>query len=166
MSLRSHIIIAFGAFALLLGLGVQTAEQSPRLKAALTQNTVDIGIEHSGPLSMRFEYTTRNEAALVRIEHGGNEHISISVPENWKRGEVSGAPLSEIRKDEPVFGFVRWHLPARTGVTFFVKQAPEHVVIHNPSQAAIKVITTKVNLSDETVERNIVLIQDSAVKIW
>ena len=166
MSLRFHTILSLGALALILSIAVQTVEKSPRLRAALTHGTVDIGIEHSNPLSVRFEYVTKDGAAIVRIAHSSDEIVSISVPEDWKRGEVSGALLKKVRKDEPIFGFVRWHFPAHTSIAFSIRKAPEHIVIHNPSMASLKLTTSNVNLLDGTVEKNVLLVQDSAVKIW
>jgi len=166
MSLRSHIIVSLGALALILGIATQVIEQSPRMRASLLQGTVDIGVEHSAPLSMRFEYTAREGSAIVRIAHDSNETISVSVPSDWKRGEVSGAPIADIRKDPPMFGFVRWHFPPRTSITFSLQQAPEHIVMHNPSLATLKLTTANVDLLDGTVQRDIFLIQDSTIRIW
>jgi len=166
VSLRFHTILALGALALILGIAVQTVEQSPRLRAALSQGAADIGVEHAEPLSMRLEYVMRNNAALVRIAHSGSGIVSISVPADWQRSEVSGAPLADFRNDDPSFGFVRWHFPPRTSMTFSVRQAPDHIVVHNPSRAALKLISAKVDLQDGSVQRDIFLIQDTAVEIW
>lgn len=166
MSLRFHTILSLSALALILGIAARTAEQSPHLQAVLARGTVDIGVEHSEPLSMRLEYTTRDKAALVRIAHDSSETVSISVPATWKRGEVSGASLAEIRKDDPLFGFVRWHFPPRSSMTFSLPQAPAHIIVHNPSLASLKLTSAKVDLENGTVQKDVFLIQDAAVRIW
>tara|TARA_Y100000310_G_C20610920_1_gene777939 strand:+ start:887 stop:1387 length:501 start_codon:yes stop_codon:yes gene_type:complete len=166
MPLRSHIILSLGSLALLLAIAGQTLENSPSLRAALLSGTVDIGVEHAEPLSLHFEYTEREGAAIVRISHRSNETVSISLPKAWKRGEVSGAPLAELRQDKATFGLVRWHFPPRSGVTFSVKKAPLHIVIHNPSLSPLQLKTANANLMEGTVEKDIFLVQDGSVKIW
>jgi len=166
VSPRSHIILSVGALALILGIAVQTMEQSPFVRATLLQGTVDIGIEHTNPLSLRFEYTTRNGEALLRIVHSSDETIFVSIPAEWERGEVSGTSLSAVHKDKPTFGFVRWHFPPHSGITFSIEHAPENIVIHNSSEFPLKLRTANADLLAETVQRDVFLIQDAAVEIW
>ncbi|PJA67674.1 hypothetical protein CO157_03350 [Candidatus Peregrinibacteria bacterium CG_4_9_14_3_um_filter_49_12] len=166
MPLRFHIMLALGAFIALFGIATQTIEHSPRLKTALRNGAVDIGIEHSMPLSIDMEYSVHNSAGMMRIGSNATEIISISVPEEWKRGEVSGASLADVRKDEPTFGYVRWHFPQNATVTFQMQKAPEHLVLHNPSTSPLKLNIAKVHIETGEVERDILLIRDSTVSVW
>lgn len=166
MPLRFHIILSLGALIALFGIATQTIEHSPGLKTALRNNTVDIGIEHSMPLSLRMEYSVHNDAAIMRIGSDATETISISLPEEWQRGEVSGASLSDLRKDDPTFGYVRWHIPQKTTLTFRISKVPDHLVLHNPGTSPLKLSIAKVNIQTGEVERDILLIRDSTVVVW
>lgn len=166
MSLRSHIILSLGSLALLLAIAGQTIERSPSLRAALQGTTADIGIEHTRPLSLTLEYAEKEGSAIMRVSHESDETISISFPAQWERGEVSGAPLSAFRSDASVFGSVRSHLPPRSGITFSIRSAPEHIVVHNPSQAPLKLNTVNVDLTNGAVRRDVFLVQEGEVKIW
>jgi hypothetical protein len=166
MSIRFHVILSLGAFIAIFGLASQTIEHSPTLQKVLRQGTVDIGIEHSQPLSVRMEYSVRNTNGIMRIGSDSSETISISLPEQWERGEVTGAPLSALRKDDPMFGYTRWHVPEKTTITFKIPKVPEHIVLHNPSTAPLKLTVAKVDLETGAIEKDILLIRDSTVPIW
>ena len=150
----------------MFGLASQTIEHSPALQNVLRQGTVDIGIEHSEPLAVRMEYSVRNTHGIMRIGSNSSETISISLPEQWERGEVTGAPLSQLRKDSPMFGYVRWHVPEKTTLTFKIPKVPEHMVLHNPSTAPLKLTVAKVDLETGTIEKDVLLVRDSTVPIW
>lgn len=166
MPLRLHIVLSLGALILAFGIGLQAIENSPALRFALLGTTADIGVEHADSLSMRLEYATRGTAAMIHIEHDGEHPIAVSVPSLWRQQEVTGAELKGFRQDDSVFGYARWRMPAKSGMTFFIPRAPGHIVIHHPSAATLKLSTTNVNLENDTVEKNIFLMQEGSVRIW
>ncbi|PIR52664.1 hypothetical protein COU76_05355 [Candidatus Peregrinibacteria bacterium CG10_big_fil_rev_8_21_14_0_10_49_10] len=166
MPLRSHIIFSLGSLALLLAIAGQTIEHSPTLHAALLSKTSDIGVEMQAPLSLALEYTEREGSAIVRLSNGSEDSVVINLPEEWQRGEVSGASLSDVHHETTVFGLLRWHFPPHSGITFRVQHAPQHVVVHNPSRFPLKLSSTNVDLMSGIVQKDVVLVQEGTVRIW
>lgn len=65
-----------------------------------------------------------------------------------------------------MFGYVRWHVPEKTTLTFKIPKVPEHMVLHNPSTAPLKLTVAKVDLETGTIEKDVLLVRDSTVPIW
>lgn len=143
-------------------LGISTAHQ----KASLTETVTDIGIEHQQPLSLSMEIGTLQNVAVVELLSESEEHIAISIPSHWIKSEVKHVPIKQVKADEPSFGFTRYHLPGFAGISFRVPEAPHTIVVHNPSGVPLKIDLTRVSLPDETVKRDVLLIHDSAMRLW
>jgi hypothetical protein len=90
----------------------------------------------------------------------------LSVPSTWVRREVKNAPIHTVTSEAPSLGFTRWKLPARAGISFRIPDAPDSMILHNPSEVQMKLDLVQVDLLTEEVERDILLIQEDTVKLW
>lgn len=138
----------------------------PVLLGSLNRTIVDIGVEHNEPLSLIMEVGVNGDDAVVEFFSESPETILISVPSTWVRREVRNAPIHTVTSEPPSIGFTRWTLPARAGISFKVTDAPDSVILHNPSEVQMKLILNRVDLEKEEVERDVLLIQDDTVKLW
>ena len=143
-----------------------SSSSAPALLGNLRGTVVDIGIDHDKPLSLSLEVSILEEMASVEFFSESGETILISVPSTWVRREVKNAPIHTVTSETPSLGFTRWKLPPRAGISFRVPEAPDSIVLHNPSRVQMKLDLVKVNLSTEEVERDILLIQEDTVKLW
>jgi hypothetical protein len=138
--------------------------------ASLMQNfrghVVDIGIEHDRPLSISLEVGILNDMAVAEFFSESGETILISVPSTWVRREVKNAPIHMVTSEPPSLGFTRWSLPPRAGISFKTAQAPDSLILHNPSGVQMKLDLVQVDLETEEVDRDILLIQGDTVKLW
>lgn len=125
--------------------------------------TVDIAFEHSGPLSVQLHMSTRAGQALVMLTNQEAATIAVSVPATWERGEVRNASLQAVSVEPPMLGFVRWHLPGKSSVMFRVPHAPDKFLVHNPSDAPLKLTFIRVDLETEEVRQDVVLVKEDAV---
>ncbi|MFA7681828.1 MAG: hypothetical protein WCX61_02240 [Candidatus Peribacteraceae bacterium] len=126
----------------------------------------EIGVEHTLPLALQLDVSVLHGHGLLDVTHVGDENIALSVPEEWKRREVRNVPLQAVTADAPSFGFVRWHLPAGATVSFMLPRYPQTLLLHNPSNVELKVTMARVDLEKNTVERDVILIQNSPVTLW
>ena len=127
---------------------------------------VEIGVEHELPLSLTFSVSELRGSGLIDIKQEGEEIVSISLPSSWQRKEVRNVPLSEITEENTSFGFKRYQIPAGASVTFAIPQYPDTLLVHNPSGITMKVALTMVDLQTNTVETDVVLVQDSPAQLW
>lgn len=132
------------------------------------QNEIhNVGLEHTKPLSVRFEYTSKSGAALVQILHeDGDANAAIYVPDTWERKEVRGVDIGVIASGSPSFGFVEWPLPAGASYQFFIPKEPRTILVHNPSGERLKVSLIKFNLETSQLEQNVMLLQSDTAKLW
>jgi len=161
-SIGLHGTLAVAALALLL---IVTASQSGRFSASTSSqtDTVDIAVEHREILSLHVQMSERDGQALVMIGQEGTETIAVSVPATWQRGEVRNASLDTITAEPPMLGFVRWQLPGNASVTFRVLHAPSQLLLHNPTNVPLKVSFVRVDLETDTVQQDVILVQEEAV---
>jgi hypothetical protein len=165
-SLRFHTFVAFLVLAIIAITMVGGADRFETLRAALADNTADIGIEHTLPLSLQMEFGEQGGKALLHVIQESEETITMSIPSGWERGEVSGVTLDAVKEVGTTFGFTQWQIPGQSSVYFRIPQTPKTVVIHSPSDAPLKIFTTRANLDEGTVERDVVLIHDTPVPLW
>jgi hypothetical protein len=165
MSTGKHSKAAFMGLALLMVFSLTSLEFS-KLGGVLLRDTADIGVEHLSPLSLYVEVGRLSNSAMIDIFSDGDEVVKISVPDDWRLREVRNATVADITSDEPTFGFSRWHLPAHSGVSFYALNGPESILLHNPSGVQLKVNVVYIEIEAETVERNIILVTDSSVKLY
>ena len=144
-----------------------TTVAPPVILGSLTDRTVvDIGIEHSEPLSIGMEVGVRSGSAVVEFFSESPETILISVPSTWVRREVRNASISDVTAEPPSLGYTRWTLPPRAGISFRAPEAPDTVVLHNPTEVQMKLSLVRVDLETEEVERDVLLIQEDTMTLW
>jgi|GEM_PF-1040561 hypothetical protein len=165
MSTGKHSKAAFMGLALLMVFSLTSLEFS-KLGGVLLRDTADIGVEHLSPLSLYVEVGRLSNSAMIDIFSDGDEVVKISVPDDWRLREVRNATVADITSDEPTFGFSRWYLPPHSGASFYAFNGPESILLHNPSGVQLKVNVVNIEIEAETVERNIILVTDSSVKLY
>ncbi len=138
----------------------------PSVASLLGKSIVDIGVEHETPLSLRMEVGISNGSGVVEFFTETDETILISVPSTWVRREVWNAPIDTVTAEIPSLGFTRWTMPPRAGISFNVLDAPDSVILHNPTGVQMRLEITYVDVNKEEVENEVVLIQGDTVKLW
>lgn len=148
------VVVALG-FSITKTRGISTSD-----------STAHIGIEHTEPLTLAITQKEQAGRAIMDIENAGNETVFVSVPDQWAMREIHGAPLKDISKEEPSFGFIRWQFPPHATLSFIAPLAPESLVLHNPSHIPVKVDVTILDAQENSGRRFVVLVQSSPAKIW
>lgn len=146
-------VIAITGFS--VGSYIRMTTAAPQLQA------VEIGVEHTAPLALSIETSTREERSIVDIGNGGTEKIFLSVPSDWERREVRRTTLDEVHADGAGFDYRRWHLPTGATVSYRAPYIIGAITVHNPSEIPIKVTLTRVDLDKDLVERDIILIKET-----
>ena len=167
MRLAVHLlsIIVIGTLTILLANHTRTTSLPAELGRAEEAEIAKIAVEHSAPIGISLELSTKANAGMLAVSHDSTEAVPVSLPESWKRGEVRDASLSSITADEPVFGFRRWIIPVGASVTFEMDTPPGILQIHNPSKIPLKVQSTRIDLETETINRSITLIKDEPAQL-
>ena len=162
---RKHIVPAgFGLIALIV---LSTyAISGPSIASLLGKNVVDIGVEHERPLSLIMEVGISGESGLIEFFTETDESVLISVPSTWIRREVWNAPIETVTAEPPSLGLSRWTLPPRAGISFTTSQVPDSLILHNPTGVQMKLNLTYVDLASNSVDREVVLIQEDTKKLW
>ena len=138
------------------------AQQSPHADVIAA---LDIGVEHASPLTLAVTVTRNDRMRMVDIVNDKSESISLSVPDDWIRGEVRNAPVASILSEAPSFGYVRWTVPKDASVSFRTDAPFDRLNIHNPSGVLLKIRFTSVDLLQNTGEHNVFLVKEGAVKV-
>lgn len=161
MSLLTRTLIGASIpFALLILYVISTGQPTHP-----TVPVLDLGIEHTQPMTLSLTLTKNDTQRMVDILNDAKETIAVSVPENWKRGEVRGATLLQITADAPSFGYIRWHLPAKASVTFATNNPFDQLNMHNPSGVLLNIRLTTVDLQKNTGDHQVYLVKEGSVKI-
>ena len=165
-ALKQHSILFIATVIAIAAIGT-TAKQ--HLKASVSSKDAgiaDIAIEHNAPLGFEISMSVRSKQALIELSHDGDEVVMISLPSKWERKEVRNARLDQVKADPKMLGFVRWHFPPKSRITFTTLKAPDNILLHNPTKQPMKVKYTYIDLEDESVERNVILMKDKSVLLW
>ncbi|OGJ62104.1 hypothetical protein A3C52_05160 [Candidatus Peribacteria bacterium RIFCSPHIGHO2_02_FULL_51_15] len=169
LHLGTHLIIAGSAIAVLLLLGYADRGTFATLvsRASVPKITVTVGLEHDKPLSLNVVFARKDDAGYAKITNGTPNPIHISTPAAWTRTEVTGAPISEVKQDIPMFGFTRWSLPPNAGIRLFVPDVPDAVFFDSPSAGTVAVNLQTVDLKTSLVNNRVVLVQKQALaNLW
>lgn len=167
LHLGMHLAIAGSAIAVLFFLGV--VERNLFATRGSNAETVPatIGLEHDSPLSLDVLFARKEGAGYVSIVNGSSETIHLSVPSSWSRTEVTGAQLSDVVSDIPVFGFTRWSLPGNAGIKMVLPEAPEAVFFDSTSDSTTAIDLKTIDLETSQVANKVVLVQkQSLVELW
>lgn len=132
---------------------------------ATPDRRVEIGLEHTKPVTLSLAFTTQFNKGVADFSHDALETIAVSVPSAWMRREVKGVPLLAVTSDQSTFGFTRWHIPPGALVSFDITP-PSAILLHNPSGVPAEIRLTRVNLTTQKAERDVVLVKDGTVELW
>lgn len=168
LHLWMHLTIAGSAVAVLLLLGVIDRTTFATLGGRAAESMPStIGIEHQGPIGLSVLVARKIGGSYISVTNRSGELIHISVPSSWKRIEVTGAPLSSVTQDIPVFGFTRWTLPANAGIKLLSEEIPTALFFDSTSNQTTEVTLQTVNLDDESSTTRVVLLQKQALaRLW
>lgn len=159
--------MALLALAAIIALSWNTVQTQIKQILLPAPELMDITIEHTEPLSLRFEYTAKAGTALLQITHkNGNETIVLNLPEEWQRREVRGAKLADVPPDTSSFGITRWTLPPGAGFQFWLPRTPKNLIVHNPGGSPLKIVLLRYSLETDTLEEDVILIQSDATTLW
>lgn len=131
----------------------------------LMNRSAEIGLEHTKPVTLTLSFTTNGSKGVADIRHDALETIHVSLPSSWIRREVGGVPLAAVASDEPALGFTRWSVPTGAVVSFDITP-PSTILLHNPSGIPTEVELTRVDLAKNSVERDIILVQEGSTLLW
>jgi hypothetical protein len=79
---------------------------------------------------------------------------------------VRRARLEDVAPIETGLGYVRWTLPPGATLSMSVPKSPKHLILHHPSTALLKLRLSRIDLEDNTVARDMILVQGKEVEIW
>lgn len=163
-----HAVIASAAVVALVFLGfIERDIFSTNLSGAEDAVPVTIGLEHVSPLSLSILFAKKDTAGYVSITNGSAETIHVHLPSSWTRTEVTGTPISEVKKEIPVFGFVRWTLPGKSGMKLLLPESPSIVLFDSTSSSTVAIDLKTIDLTTLAVGNRIVLVQKQGlVQLW
>jgi hypothetical protein len=168
--LGTQMLIAISAMAALALLGfVDRNMFSAALGRAEPTTTVsiDVGLEHEGPADLTMLIARKGPLGYTEIKNTSDKPLKISLPEKWERTEVSGGNMWLVEQSDPEFGFVKWTIPAKMGMSLRAPQVPDEIVFHSPSGQTASVRITSVDLEDSARNERTLLFQNVAqAKIW
>ncbi len=168
--LGTQVAIAVSAMAVLAVLGVVDRSMfSAALGNAKNSAAVvaEIGLQHETPTAVDMLVARKGELGHIEINNSSAFPLKVSLPEDWERTEVRGGSIWLVTQEDPDFGFIRWTIPAKMGMTLRTKQAPDSVLLHSPSGQTASVRITSVDLAtDEKHERTLLFQNTAEAKIW
>ena len=167
LHLGVQLAIAGSAIAVLLLLAAVERNVFATRGSDAAAVPVTISLEHESPLSLSLLFAKKETAGYVSIRNGSTEDIHVSVPSSWMRSEVTGAEISDVKSDIPVFGFTRWSLPKGAGMKMLLPESPEAVFIDSTSNAVTAVDLKAIDLTTSQVSNKVVLVQkQSLIRLW
>ncbi|HLD63299.1 MAG TPA: hypothetical protein VI913_00190 [Candidatus Peribacteraceae bacterium] len=161
--LQRHGIPIVASLCALLVIGSQIHS---RLAPSLNERLADIAVEHKSPLELKLALSQRDTEGIIDIEHNGNEAVHISLPSEWVRAEVRNVALEAVLAEPPMLSFTRWTIPAGAGVRFLIQGMPDGFMLHHESDATLELKTTFVDLDADTVQTDVRLVKDGAIRVW
>lgn len=126
--------------------------------------SVEIVVEHADSASLTL-IRTRDGLGLTDIRNDGQGPIAVSIPEEWERDEVRGAPLASITVGDASLGFRRWVIPRGATVSFRVRETWNASVVRNASKDPLRLRVITVNLEEETTDSDTFLITDTPLSL-
>ncbi len=167
-SIGMHLLISGSAIAVLILLGmVDRVTFSTLLSRAANDTPTTIGLEFVEPLRLSVLVARKSSTGYASIRNDSTRLIRVSVPLDWQRTEVSGATLSEIVSDEPVFGFVRFSLPAGSEIRFLTPNVPGALFFDTTSKSTAAISIRTIDLIEQSVSDQAVLLQKNVLaKLW
>jgi hypothetical protein len=163
-----QFIIAGSAICVMLLLGAVAKNTfSTRTSDAANAVPSTIGLEHNGPLSLSILFARKEDAGYMSITNESTETIAVSLPSGWKRTEVTGTGLDNVKQEIPVFGFTRWTLPGKAGMKLLTPDVPSAVFFDSTSASTAAVDLKTIDLTTLKVDSKVVLVQQQTlVPLW
>lgn len=158
----THARVAIAALLPLLIWGGYNASHG-RLIAS--SKPVEIGVEHAAPASMTITRSAGKATSLTDVRNDSSIPLSVSLPDDWERGEVKGGSLSDLIGDGPNFGFRRWTLPSGMSVSFSASYAWNELTLHNADETALHVKIVTIDLEKNTRETESYLVMDEELTL-
>lgn len=176
MKIGIQMLVAFSAVGVIFLLGTvdqnifSTRQSDAQGTVALVRNTATIGLSYTRPLSLGVLVARNAQGALyTSIENNGNETITVNVPSDWRRQEVSGTTLENVVAGVPTFGFTAWSLPAHATIKLSAASVPDALFFDTDAEstAAITLQTVRVEGEDSAASQRVILVQKNAlVPLW
>lgn len=157
----THARVAIAALLPLLIWGGYNASHG---RLSIQSKPVEIGVEHSAPASMTITRSAGKATSLTDVRNDSTNPLSVSLPDDWERGEVKGAPLSALIGDGPNFGFRRWTLPAGMSVSFSAPYAWNELTLHNADESALHIKIITIDVERGTSETESYLVKDQVLE--
>src|ERR1043166_5831035 len=95
-----HGKVAFVTLGLLILIGIGMAMPYIGTKN-LMPTVIDIGVEHTRPLTLSITLSEGTGRRLIDIQQGAAETIYLSTPQNWMRTEVRHATIEQVTHMNP-----------------------------------------------------------------
>ncbi len=126
--------------------------------------SIDIVVEHADSAAVTLIRTPKGQG-LADIRNDGEGPIAVSIPEEWERDEVRGAPLASITVGDASLGFRRWVIPSGTMVSFRIKETWNASTIRNASKEPLRLRVITLDLEEETSDSDTFLITDTPLSL-
>ncbi len=169
-NLGMQIGIAVSAMALLALLGVVDRNIFSAALGTAKDPTivaVDIGLEHDAPTAVDMLVARKGMLGHIEVNNTSTFPLEVSLPEGWERTEVRGGSIWLVVQSDPEFGFVKWTIPAKMGMTLKTTQVPDEITFHSPSGQTASIRVTSVDIQTEERHDRSLLFQNVAqTKLW
>lgn len=158
-----HLKTLLAAFIPILAIALIVRTTGP--KNPVIVPFLNIGVEHAQTGTLAITVTKNGNLRMVKIENQSPEALHISIPEKWKRTEVKGIALQNLKMESPNFSFVRFALPSSATITFTTSIPFAHLRIQNPSGKLLNVRYTDINLDLNKSSHDVFLVKDGFVEL-
>jgi len=123
------------------------------------QEQPTIVLEHTEAHRANISIQSVRGNTLIEIGNSDDRVLKISVPLLWKQWEIRGADITELVSEEPGLGYVTWHIPPHSIVSFITENLSSPITLHHPVSALLTLSVTRINLDRGTSEKNVYLLQ-------
>lgn len=161
LSLHGKVIGTTFVFLLLFGLGSRWAQNENDAES----DSPVIAFEHGSPVTFFLTLSMRGSVRIMDVDHTSKKTVFVSVPQDWRRTEVRGVPLSSVTAQPPGLGFVRYTLPPHAGISFRAEGSWEHIMIENPRHVPMTLKLTTVDGDKNVSAQDVILLKDEVVRV-
>lgn len=156
-----HVRLAGLTLLALLLWGITSMQMHQRTADLLP--TVELAVEHDQAAGISVT-RTKDANGPVDIRNDADQRLFVSVPEEWVRDEVRGAPLTSVQGGEEVsLGFRRWSIPSHATVTFLQTGTWNKLLIRNVSKKLLRLRMVTIDIAQGTSTTESTLIDDEAL---
>lgn len=134
-------------------------------RAALLEPPVEIGVEHDGSGGIAIAHGMGGNAHMTDIANESAAVMYVSLPADWQRDEIRGAPLASLTVEAPIFGFRRWSIPPGATVSYRTPADWRALTVHNPAGTLLRVKVTTVYLDRNEADTDVYLLNDKRLDL-